>query len=164
MKNRNSKCDTMTLWQEITPVSRASGRVSRMTGFSLIEVLIVLAVLGVLTAIAYPSYQSFVLRSHRATVQGEMQKIHSRQELYYVEHRQYARLSELGYRADSVGLDSDGQVVAAGSGRYDLSMAADPPAGRFEIRASATNGQLSDADCTALTLNTAGDRTSAGCW
>ena len=135
-----------------------------MNGFSLIEVLIVLAIIGILSAVAYPSYQSFVLRSHRATVQSEMQKIHTQQELYNVEHRQNASLSELGYMADTVGLNSDGKVVAAGTGRYDLSMEADQPAGQFVISASATAAQLADSNCLTLTLNANGDRSAEGCW
>ena len=165
MKTRTNIHDTKTLLcRDIGHVLKTSGRVNRVNAFSLIEVMIVLAVIGILTVIAYPSYQNFVLRSHRATVQSEMQKIHTRQELYNVEHRQYASLSELGYMADSVGLDSDGKVVAAGAGRYDLSMATDQPAGQFVIRASATAVQLADSDCTILTLNTNGNRTADGCW
>ena len=162
MKDRNSNHDTMRLCND--PVFKASVRVSRMNAFSLIEVLIVLAIVGVLAGVAYPSYQSFVLRSHRATAQSEMQKIHSRQELYNVEHRQYASLSELGYTADSVGLDKNGKVVAAGTGRFNLSMVEDQPAGQFVIRASATTVQLADSNCTILTLNDAGERTAEGCW
>lgn len=137
---------------------------SRVRAFSLIEVLIVLAILGILATIAYPSYQNHVLRAHRATVQSEMQKILVRQELYFVEHRQFASLTELGYRADSVGLDSDGKEVAAGTGRHDLSMVANQPAGQFVIRASATAVQLADTDCLVLTLNNDGDRAARSCW
>jgi type IV pilus assembly protein PilE len=164
MKIRTNIHDTTTLCRDIGHVFKTSGRVSRMSAFSLIEVLIVLAIIGILTAIAYPSYQNFVLRSHRATVQSEMQKIHTQQALYNVEHRQYASLSELGYIADSVGLDNDGNVVAAGAGRYDLSMTPDQPAGQFVIRASATAVQLADSNCLLLTMNANGDRTAEGCW
>lgn len=164
MKARTNINDFTTPCRDTSHVFRTTCRVSRVNAFSLIEVLIVLAIMGILMAIAYPSYQNFVLRSHRASVQSEMQKIHSRQELYNVEHRQYASLSELGYMADSVGLNSDGKIVAAGTGRHDLSMEADQPAGQFVIRASATAVQLADSDCITMTLNTNGDRTAEGCW
>ena len=156
--------DTTTPCRNSGRLFRRSGRVSRVNAFSLIEVMIVLAIIGILSAIAYPSYQNFVLRSHRAMVQSEMQKIHTQQGLYNVEHRQYASLSELGYLADSVGLDGDGKVVAAGTGRYDLSMKADQPAGQFVINAVATADQTADVDCLILTLSANGDRSAQGCW
>ena len=34
-------------------------------GFSLIELMIVVAIVAILGTIAYPSYQQYVLRSHR---------------------------------------------------------------------------------------------------
>ncbi|MGP4733078.1 MULTISPECIES: type IV pilin protein [unclassified Psychrobacter] len=46
-------------------------------GFTLIELMIVVAVIGVLAAIAYPSYQSYVIKTKRADMMTEMQNIAS---------------------------------------------------------------------------------------
>lgn len=49
--------------------------INQTRGFTLIELLIVVAILGILAAIAYPSYQGYIERSHRADTMSELQNI-----------------------------------------------------------------------------------------
>ena len=46
-------------------------------GFTLIEMMIVVAVIGILAAIAYPSYQQYIIKTKRADMMSEMQNIAS---------------------------------------------------------------------------------------
>ncbi len=49
-------------------------------GFTLIELMITVAVVAILSAIAYPSYQEYVLRSRRVEAQSLLGEAAARQE------------------------------------------------------------------------------------
>ncbi len=65
----------------VLPVGR-SGKVNK--GFTLIELMIVVAIIGVLAAIAYPSYQEYVRKTHRVEVQAELMDISKKIQRYKV--------------------------------------------------------------------------------
>ncbi|MEC5210023.1 type IV pilus assembly protein PilE [Psychrobacter sp. PL15] len=49
--------------------------INNSRGFTLIEMMIVVAIIGILAAIAYPSYQQYVIKTKRVDMMTELQNI-----------------------------------------------------------------------------------------
>jgi len=127
----------------------------RSAGFTLIELMIVVIVIGILAAIAIPSYQQYVLRSHRAVAKADLSEYAQRAERYHSSNNSYS-----GYALPSKVSPREG-----GTTRYDLSYKGD--GSTFTITASPAGTQVKDS-CGKLTLDQANRKTSGGavsdCW
>jgi type IV pilus assembly protein PilE len=124
--------------------------------------MIAVAIVAILSTIAYPTYQSSVLRSKRAIVKVRLMDIVERETKYYIDNRTYGDLSDLGFTADTIGINDDGDV-AAGSGTYDLSVTV-ATAATFTVQAVAKNQMLNDSGCLTMTIDLAGTKTPLACW
>lgn len=60
------------------------------SGFTIIELMVVVVTLGGLLLIAFPAYQSYLVRASRAEAQSVLLEVHSRQEQYAASNRVYA--------------------------------------------------------------------------
>lgn len=123
-------------------------------GFTLIEVMIVVAVIGVLSAIAYPSYTAYVLRSHRAEAKNYLQSVAQRLEQNYSLSGSY-NANQAGGAINNAFIAAAGfnVVPAGGPARYNISFAAgQPTAGGYVLQAVPTGAQANDT-CGTLLLN-----------
>lgn len=153
-------------------------------GFTLVELMIVVAVIAILAAIAVPNYRDYVMRSHRASVKATMANVLSMQEQFFLDRKRYAtKLSDLGFPADTLYIDPEGNAAAAAEtdSTYKLTLKNYTAAtiGNCSMSGSATNlsytvvaepygGQAEDAGCATLCQANNGQRGNSGssttCW
>lgn len=62
----------------------------RSQGFTLIELMITIAIIGILASIAYPSYESAMVKNRRASAQSYLSDVAQRQQQYLLDNRAYA--------------------------------------------------------------------------
>lgn len=65
-------------------------------GFTIIEILIVVAIIGILSAIAFPSYNNYVMRSKISEAVGNLSDMRAKMEQYFLDNRTYANACEPG--------------------------------------------------------------------
>jgi len=121
-------------------------------GFTLIELMIVIAVIAILAAVAWPSYQNYVIRGNRAAAQAFMMTIATRQEQYLLTNRSYT--TTIG--AGGLGLTAPNETT----GRYTF-VVTNPTTSSYTITATAAGNQVSDGD---LTLSSDGTKTPTDKW
>ena len=121
-------------------------------GFTLIELMIVVAVIAVLSAIAYPSYQEYVMRSRRADAQSLLNEAAARQERWRAQNGSYITATA---EADIAKLKLP-HGPQSEHGYYTLEIADD--ASGYLLTAKRAGAQAADSKCGNFTLNAAGKK------
>ena len=140
-------------------------------GFTLIELMIVVVMIAILSAIAFPQYRDYVVRSNRSVAKNLLVQVADRQEQFFTDRKTYAAdLTDLGYPAAANFVVDRASMMAAadpGDAIYTITLT-NATATTYTLTATPLNGQVEDAECASMVLNQAGQRTSlpAGgdCW
>lgn len=123
----------------------------RISGFTLIELVIVMVVIGIIAAIAYPSYVESLNKAKRSEGKAAMSSIAQSLERCFTRHNAYNHAS------------CPNGTVQSESGYYSISINA-ASATSYSIQAQPN---FSDSRCGQMTMNHQGQRTSndnSYCW
>ncbi len=127
----------------------------KVKGFTLIELMIVVAIMGIVAAIAYPSYNNYVIRSKRADGMGALMNAVNAMERF--------RAANLTYVGASAGTHFADTYPSDGESYYQLSVSG---LTRTTYTLTATPINTMAGKDTPLTINQAGQKTWNGknCW
>lgn len=132
-------------------------KMNKNKAFTLVELMIVVAIVGILSAIAYPSYEQYVIRSKRADAMGALMNLAQAMERYKVNNYNYGISGISDVFVDQVPVDG-------GTAYYTLSAVPTDANTGYLLTATPT-GSMSGKD-TPLTLTHTGAKTWNGknCW
>ena len=121
----------------------------KLSGLTLIELLIVIAIIGLISCIAYPSYQTYLLNTGRGNAKLTLIKAQLKQSSLHILTPSYSTdESALGL------IDSDDyqfSVISASNTTYLM-------------QAVAQGKQVNDTDCLILTIDQDSNQTPSDCW
>jgi type IV pilus assembly protein PilE len=149
---------------------------SKVTGLTLVELMIVVAILSILSAIAYPLFTQQSERARRADAKSALQALALAQERYFTSQGRYGTAAQLD-DPDGNGNDSDSlidpiiaRIDSDGDGSADnYAFTVTATTLSFSIEADSIGKQASDTKCdkfwiTHLGVRTATDGSGTNCW
>lgn len=130
-------------------------------GFTLIEVMIVVAIVAILAAIALPSYNEYIRRSHRADARAGL-----------LQAQQWLERAATANGVYPTTLPASLTWSADASKRYKIEFSGTPTTAAFTLIATRKAGAQATDKCGDFTLTSTGTRnavnlsgiTAAECW
>ena len=147
---------------------RQRPRHSAVRGFTLIELMVTVAIVAILSAIAYPAYTEYILKSRRTDAKNALLDLAARQERFYSLNNKYSIVpSTLGYSGAAFPVN----VQTGSAAYYQMTVTAPAPSAgslpTFSASAVPLGNQVKDK-CQTYTIDHLGRQgnssSEAGCW
>lgn len=134
---------------------------SRLRGFTLIELMIAVVVVAVLAALAFPSFLGSIRKGRRADAASAVNAVQQAQERWRSSHESYATNAQLTLDPPN-GL---GLKAVSASGYYAISISGSS-ATSYTVTADASgvsgSGQARDSDCVVMGIQLGGGQLKFG--
>jgi len=148
-----------------------TGNPNYQRAFTLIELMVVVAIVAIVMAIAFPSYERYVVTGKRAVAQNALLQVADRQQQFFMDNKSFAgNLTNLGFAANPWVVGDDGASTVAGDvdAVYSVTLT-NVTQTTWTATAAPLHGQLSrDTNCGSLSITQAGTKASSGggdnCW
>ncbi|MBF0265789.1 MAG: type IV pilin protein [Gammaproteobacteria bacterium] len=133
-----------------------------ISGFTLLEMMIVVAIIGILAAVAVPSYQEYIKKAKRADAKVALMDLQIQQEKYRANNPTY------GDQSDIYGTANDTTPVDSPDANYDILILTNSGTG-YSAKAT-PKGTMAGDTCGTFAINQSGHLTTAGtyasedCW
>ena len=148
----------------------------RVTGFTLVELMIVVAIVGILAAIAYPSYIDSVRKGNRAEGRAAITNLLQQQERFFTQNNTYVAFDTAAdataanmkdYSGD--GLRAAAKYLLVAKRCAAIGGVVPPIRDCVDIVATPQAGVFNDPDVATMAIDTQGRRVCTGdnisrCW
>ena len=122
----------------------------RISGLTLIEIMVVVAIIGILASIALSMYQDNLLKSRRRTAQSCLAEQAQFMERYYTTNTTVTNGDSNSLSYTGATLPTSACVTDLAS-HYSISVSIPTPQ-TYTLTATASGSQTGDTECTNLTL------------
>lgn len=129
----------------------------RQTGFTLIEIMIVVVIIGILSAVAIPSYTSYVMRARLVEATVELGSAQPRLETYWANERTYVNFDATSGKRMPVSANYDYTLTNPSASAYTLVATGKGSAAGFTFT-------INQSGQRATTAVPQGWTTNATCW